>query len=349
MQRLPSGDPGDPNFRRLRYARYADDFLLGFTGPRAEEITRRLRGFLRDTLKLELSEAKTLVTHARTEAARFLGYEIVTQHRDEKRRPADGHRRSINGVVGLKVPADVVTAKCRPYLRHGQPIHLPARLVDSVFTTVATYQQEFRGLAEYYQLAYNRHTLSRVRWVMQASLTKTLACKLHVSVGRVYQRFRTTLPTDRGPRPVLLDTVERAGKPPLVAHWGNISLARRRDRPVLDDQPRPSARNRTELLQRLLADECELCGSSESVEVHHIRRLADLRRPGKAARPLWVRRMAERQRKTLVVCHACHQAIHHGRPHDTGHGARDTGEPDDAKASRPVRRGADGKVLTPCR
>jgi hypothetical protein len=98
---LPSVDPHDPDYRRLRYVRYADDWLLGFCGPRAEAeaIKQCLKEFLRGTLKLELSEAKTLVTHARTRAARFLGYEVaVLQH---------GHlcdrtgRRATNGSVGL--------------------------------------------------------------------------------------------------------------------------------------------------------------------------------------------------------------------------------------------------------
>ena len=84
LRRLPSVDPSDPGYRRLRYVRYADDMLLGFTGPKAEaeEIKRRLGQFLCDDLKLELSAAKTLITHGRTTAARFLGYEIIVQHAD---------------------------------------------------------------------------------------------------------------------------------------------------------------------------------------------------------------------------------------------------------------------------
>ena len=81
QRNLPSMDPHDPGYRRLRYVRYADDILLGFTGPKAEaeEIKRQLAQFLHENLKLELSETKTLITHARTQAARFLGYEIITQ------------------------------------------------------------------------------------------------------------------------------------------------------------------------------------------------------------------------------------------------------------------------------
>jgi hypothetical protein len=81
LRRLPTQDPRDPGYRGLRYVRYADDILLGFAGPKAEaeEIKQRLAQFLREHLKLELSEDKTVITHARTGAARFLGYEITVQ------------------------------------------------------------------------------------------------------------------------------------------------------------------------------------------------------------------------------------------------------------------------------
>ncbi|MFN8472819.1 MAG: reverse transcriptase domain-containing protein [Anaerolineae bacterium] len=313
MQQLPSKDPRDPMFRRLRYVRYADDFLLGFSGPcdEAEEIKRRLSEFLRDTLKLELSEAKTLVTHARTHAARFLGYEVVTLHDDHKHDRTGG--RCINGVVGLKVPVEVVRAKCAPYLHNGKPVHRPEQLNDSPYSIVAEFQQEYRGIVEYYRLAYNLHRFSRLRWVMETALTKTLARKLRISVRKVYRRFQTTVQTDRGPYKVLQVKVERGdGRTPLVAQWGGITLAWDKN-VVLDDQPPRVWNGRTELLERVLAEECELCGSRVKVEVHHVRRLKDLRRKGRAEPPAWVRKMAARHRKTLVVCHRCHVDIHAGR------------------------------------
>jgi group II intron reverse transcriptase/maturase len=116
MRSMPSRDPDDPDFRRLRYVRYADDFLLGFIGVReeAEQIKWQLKGFMRDSLKLELSDSKTLITHGRTQAARFLGYEVVVLHDDTKQ---SRRGRAINGIIGLKVPAEVVRAKCAPTKR----------------------------------------------------------------------------------------------------------------------------------------------------------------------------------------------------------------------------------------
>lgn len=199
MQQVPSLDPQDPNYRRLRYVRYADDWLIGFSGPRheAQEIKHLIGNFLRENLKLELSETKTLISHPRTEAARFLGYDIAVLNNNQKldRR---GHR-SINGQIGLKVPPDVVKSKCARFLLHGKPIHRAELIHDSVFSIVAHYQQEFRGIVEYYRLAYNLHQLNRLKWIMERSLTQTLAHKLRISVSTIYRRYQTTLQTRNGP------------------------------------------------------------------------------------------------------------------------------------------------------
>jgi group II intron reverse transcriptase/maturase len=317
MQQLPALDPDDPGYRRLHYLRYADDWLIGFVGPRCEleAIKRQIAEFLRDTLKLELSGEKTLVTHAHTAAARFLGYDIVTLQNDAKR-DRRGYR-SVNGQIGLKVPAAVARSACARYCERGKPAHRTALVHNTVFTIVSQYQAEYRGLVQYYQLAYNLHRLNRLQWTMEQSLTKTVAHKLRTTVAKVYARFKATVATPAGTRNVLLVTVERgAGKRPLVAQWGGIPL-RRQSSAVLDDQIPEIWNGRTELLERLLADTCELCGSRVNVQVHHIRHLADLQKPGRAERPTWVRVMATRRRKTLVVCAGCHGDIHAGRPHGT--------------------------------
>jgi group II intron reverse transcriptase/maturase len=352
MQTLPSIDTHDPNFKRLRYVRYADDFLLGFAGPRqeAEEIKRQLGIFLRDTLKLELSEEKTLITHARSErrgAAHFLGYEVVTIHNDRKRLKG---KRSINGLIGLRVPLPVIKEKCARYMQGGKPVHRTERINDDIYSIITKYQMEYRGIVNYYQMAYNLHRFNRLKWVMETSLTKTLAHKLRVSVKKVYRRYSAQQTNQQDTYKVLQVRVEREGKgkEPLVATWGGIPL-KWRGRAVLNDDPAPVWNTfRSEVVQRLLADTCELCGSHDNCESHHIKALKDLQTKGRKERPKWVITMAARRRKTLVVCRSCHDDIHAGHPKDLARKRKsrnaDTGEPGDAKVSSPVRRGADGKV-----
>jgi group II intron reverse transcriptase/maturase len=315
LRTLSQGDSADPNYRRLRYMRYADDTLFGFAGPKAEaeEIKQQLKEFLQDTLKLELSETKTLITHAKTEAARFLGYEIVAQHGNDQ---LDQHgKRCINGVIGLRVPIDVINARCRLYMKRNKPIHRPALLFESDYTIIDRYQAEYRGVVQYYLLAYNVCRLNKLHFTMERSLTRTLANKHKSTAKQMRNKYRSTIETSYGPMKCLKVTVEREnGKKPLVAYFGGIPLRRQKEVTLHDQTPRMFDGTRSELVKRLLADTCEMCGSKENIEVHHIRKLADLNIEGRPEKPAWVKRMAARRRKTLVVCQDCHDAIHSGRP-----------------------------------
>jgi Reverse transcriptase (RNA-dependent DNA polymerase)/Type II intron maturase len=322
MQQLPSLDPEDPDFRRLKYVRYADDFLLGFTGPKseAEEIKRKLEGFLREQLRLELSQAKTLITHARTEKARFLGYEIQVMHNDTKQ---TNGRRSVNAQIGFQVPTDVIDQRCQDYTEQGEPIHRPELLIDTVLSIISRYQAEFRGLVEYYRLAHDlSQKLPRLKWNMERSLIKTLAARLRIPGKQVYKRYQATLIVEGKPYKGLRVTKERAGKKPLVAEWGGIPLTWSIGA-TLNDQPERIWSTRTELEERLLADTCEYCGATERCQVHHVRALKDLQVQGRRPKPRWMVLMAARQRKTMVVCKTCHEDITYGRPmrrHETNTG-----------------------------
>jgi len=316
-QRLSSIDPCDPDYRRLRYCRYADDFLLGFVGPKeeAEEIKHRLRIFLQEELKLELSEAKTLITHARTETARFLNYEIHTIQEDSQRDQRD--RRSHNGNVGLRVPEEVIKTKCQRYKPHSRKVlHRTELINDSDFSIIAMYQAEYRGLVEYYRLAYNLHRLTTLEGVMEQSLTKTLAVKEKLSVPKIYQKYQATFREGKKCFKVLQTIIEREGKKPLVARWGGISLHWDIKAPI-KDQKIFLGPSRSELEKRLLASICEYCGATGDtthIEVHHIRALKDLKAYDGREKPAWVKIMAARKRKTLVLCATCHQDVTYGKP-----------------------------------
>jgi len=193
LQSMPSYDMTDPDFRRLRYVRYADDILLGFIGPKAEaqQIKAQLKRYLADTLKLELSEEKTLITHVRTECARFLGYEITRFH-DDTRHDKDG-RRSINGDISLRIPKEVVHARCQRYMKYDKAIHRAELINNDDYTIMSEYQGQYRGYVQYYILAHNIHDLSRPRWVMLTSLLKTLAAKHKESVNLCGQKTHISL------------------------------------------------------------------------------------------------------------------------------------------------------------
>src|SRR5207245_9275021 len=120
------------------------------TKAEAEEIKRLLSQFLQDELKLELNQEKTLITHARSQRARFLGYEIATQHTD---RFLTNGRRSANGVIGLKVPKAVIKAKCARHMHHGKPVRHRELTNFDDHAIIASYGAEYRGIVQYYLFA----------------------------------------------------------------------------------------------------------------------------------------------------------------------------------------------------
>lgn len=306
---LPSLDPEDPGYRRLRYIRYADDHLLGFAGPKseAEKIKARLARFLREELKLELNQEKTLITHASTEAAKFLGYEITVQKSNTK---ITRGRRAVNGSVRLRVPRAVIKEKCARYCKRGEPAPRTPLVNKSDLDIVATYGSEYRGIVQFYLLASDVHRLNRLNGVMRASLLKTLACKHHTTGRKMAAKYKAKVETPHGLRTCLQVTVDRGeGRKPLVARFGGIPLKRQEKAVIVDRIPERVTYPRKELPMRLRKGECEVCGRAADVSVHQIGKLADLGKPG-PGQPEWARLMAKRRRKTLVACAECHHAMH---------------------------------------
>jgi group II intron reverse transcriptase/maturase len=325
QQKLPSGITNDPGYRRLRYARYADDFLLGFIGPEAEadEIKERITTFLGTELRLTLSAEKTLITHAHTGRARFLGYEIGIMEAPTK---FDRHRqRIVNGKVGMYIPEDVIPKKRKRYLRDGKPIHRPELLNDSEYDIIQLYQGEYRGLVNYYGPAHNLAKLGYLRWTMESSLLKTLAGKNKSSVAKEAKRLSTTAKTIVGPRHCLKLIIPREGKAPLTAVFGGLSLKRNKDAAIKDQVILPYARTRSEIIERLLHDECDVCGGKEHVQMHHVRHLRDLCKKGKREMPQWMKIMIARKRKSIPLCRRCHYDAHYNRPRTTRQGNRRAG------------------------
>jgi group II intron reverse transcriptase/maturase len=296
----------DDSYRKLEYVRYADDFLLSFAGPKceAEEIRERIRAFLQRELGLELCMEKTLITHARTEKARFLGYELRIMRSQE--------RRTVNGWMWFGVPREVITEAKKKYMRNGKAVHRNEWILHSDYDIVANFQAEYRGLAQYYTMAHNIADLSEVEWVTVTSLLKTLAAKHKSSVNQMARKHRSSLVVDGKSYRVFKAIVEREGKQPLKSHFGAIPLKRNpRPADIKDALPRIFM-CRSQLLDRMMAEVCEMCGSQGRIQVHHVRKLKDLTRPGRRAKPAWVQRMAAIRRKTLMVCEECHRAIHAG-------------------------------------
>ena len=308
LRGLPSRDPMDPGYRRLKYIRYADDHLLGFIGPKAEaeQIKARLARFLRETLGLELNQDKTLITHARTQPARFLGYDIIVQHCNTR---ITRGRRTANGIIALRVPPDVVKAQCAPYRQHGKPWHRPELQNLPDYDIVRIYGAEYRGVVNYYLLAQNVSYLRKLCWNAETSMLKTLAAKHKSTVTKMAARHKAKVITGDGPRTCFEASLKREGRKDLVARFGGIILRQDRRAVIHDPAPVPVHAPRKELIRRLLKRRCELCEQNATVAVHQVAGLKQLGKP-RLGQPAWAVLMARMRRKTLIVCAACHDYIH---------------------------------------
>lgn len=312
MRQLPSQDMFDPDYRRLWFVRYADDFLLGFIGPKseAEEIREQIQEFLCSQLKLELSLEKTRISHAQDEGARFLGYEIRVTHGDTKQTVNSFgiRKRSVNGNVALLVPREVVVKRIKAFTKGGKPVHKTELTHLSDYAIVTLFQSQYRGVVNYYKMAQNVAVrLNYLRRVMEVSLLKTLAHKHKSTVMQMSRKFRTKVETETGCVTAIQVVVPREGRD-LVATFGGLSLRWEKFSPAAD-YVSTFLYGQADLIDRIMATECALCGATGvPIEVHHLRRLRDVR---KGKEP-WQQLMIALRRKTLAVCKRCHCDIHNG-------------------------------------
>jgi group II intron reverse transcriptase/maturase len=317
-EKLSSEDPMDENFKRLQYVRYADDFVVAVIGSKedAELIRTEIANFISKTLKLELSMEKTLITHANSKRIAFLGYEVSVGNNDKKIKSSKGIiRRSLKGIPILHLPHE----KMRDYLlkkkymveKDGKwkAIHRTDLIHNDPLEIIATYNAEIRGLYEYYKLATDVSKLNGAYGIMKTSCAKTLASKYKTSCSKIYRKFSVngvfgvSYETKKGRKfcPFYNEgfvTVKTPTLKDIRIHKGDI-----------DTKPNEMVyKAHTSLEQRLLANKCEYCGSIEKCEVHHVRKLKDLKGKEK-----WEVLMIARRRKTLVLCRKCHDKLHAGK------------------------------------
>ena len=294
-------------------------FLLGFAGPKeeAEQIKIQIRDFLTERLRLSLSEEKTLITHATTEKARFLGYELRSMHSNTKVGPSKGGglRRNVNGLIGLYVPKQAIESVCKAYMANGRPTQRTNLLHASDFQIVTHYQAVYRGLVNYYIMAQNAaKRLGRIRWVLETSLVHTLAGKHRCSAASLWRKHKVKVQAEHGYVNAFQMQFQREGRPPLIAQFGGLSLRRREFIPTGDIRRGMVLAKTTDLIQRIHATECQICGATGvPLQVHHIKKLADLKKGGRREIPRWKQIMIALKRKTIAVCIPCHRDIHTGR------------------------------------
>lgn len=308
---MPSGNEMDKDFRRLKYVRYADDFLVGIIGTKeeCETIKADITKYMRETLNLEMSQEKTLITNAQ-DHAKFLGYEIYVRKDNATKRNSNGTlRRYFNGNVVLHVSKEVIknkllsleamnvttkngketwVSKGRTYLIDNEPQDIVAR-----------FNTEIRGFYNYYSIANNASAIgSSFGCIMKFSMYKTLAQKFNSSVRAITNKYRKD-------NLFAIPFIDKKGETKYRVFY-NEGFQRKTDLPTdkADNLPYLFKSPSLSLVERLVSRKCELCGKNGDVVMHHVRTLKELK--GKHD---WERKMLYMHRKTLVVCTECYAKI----------------------------------------
>ena len=311
MLSTPHKDAMDADFRRLQYVRYADDFLISVIGSKSEceTIKADITQFMREQLKLELSDEKTLITHAQ-DKAKFLGYEIFIRKSDAVKRNRDGVlKRDFNGAVVLTLNSAVIQKKLTEYnaleVRNidGKDIwwSKPRRYMTPMKPEdiLAQYNAEIRGLYNYYALAANvSKECASFAFIMKMSMFKTLGWKLNTSARKVRQKYQKD-------KDFVIPYNDAKGKQKYRVFYNEGFKKRNAQFDVdYDKLPQTMYVPYPSLVERLKDGRCELCGKDGKVVMHHVRTLTKLKGNNE-----WEKLMLQRHRKTLVVCEDCNSMI----------------------------------------
>lgn len=304
--RFPRGDEMDADYRKLKYVRYADDFLIGIIGSKQDaiKIKEDITKFLNDIMALELSDEKTLITHS-AEAAKFLGYEISIRKSNATKKIAIGVTRVFNKKIQLMVSKDLVRNKLLEYKvleikthngkEQWKPKSRPYLVGKDDLEILKKYNSEIRGLANYYSLANNCCRLAQFGYIMEYSMYKTFAHKYRTKVPLILKKYNRN-----GYFSVRYRLKNGESKDLTFYHDG---FARKKE-PMrymnIDNIPNTHYFSANSLINRLKKEKCEFCGATDRLAMHHVRKLNNL----KGDSPL-EKRMIARKRKTIALCGIC--------------------------------------------
>ena len=305
------GDEMDTKWRRLKYVRYADDFLIGVIGSKSEciQVKEDITQFMRDKLNLELSDEKTLITNAQ-KSAKFLGYDIFIRKTNETKRDKFGNPvRMFNNKIVLYVTTEVMKKKLMSYdaiyfdYSSGKEVWKPkARSYmknNKMEDIVLQYNTEIRGFYNYYSIANNSSIIDSFYNIMEYSMYKTLACKLESSVKKVCSKYKKN-------KKFSIPFTDSKGQTKYRVFYDEGFKRKTAKRESFYDViPNTITCKFPSLIQRLKDKTCELCGTEGDTTMFQVRNLKALK--GKND---WERKMIKMNRKTLAVCVACNKKVH---------------------------------------
>ena len=311
LWKVNSKDPFDPNFKRLYYIRYVDDFVVGIVGSREDtiEILKKIEVFLTNELKLTLSSKKTFITHFSKDPIFFLGTFIKGNWEEEKRIITIKKKGGVSTKVRmtfrvvLKAPIESIFEKATSNSffkkRHGRfvPTYV-GRCINLDHNDILRYYNSvIRGVLNYYSFANNRKSLGSFVHGLKLSCARTLALKYKLRhASKVYRKFGSKLRSPDGNVELFIPSTFKA----IKKFSCNV--------PLPNDVILSNWNNK--LTKSNLFKICVICGSNH-VEMHHVRKVRDLKSKAKEKKmDFFTMQMSAINRKQIPLCSYHHKALH---------------------------------------
>ncbi|MES3708850.1 group II intron reverse transcriptase/nicotine-degrading enzyme NicA [Pseudomonas putida] len=301
----------DNGFIRVKYVRYADDWIIGVNGPKllAEELRSVVGEFL-ENAGLELSIEKTHIRHAKSETAKFLGTNLRIGSENSKimkvlRYGKKFPKRVAGWTPIMYAPMNELIAKlhsrgfCDP---KGNPTTVNKWIFLDDNQIVEQIGSVWRGIVNYYSFIDQFSMLSRIQFILQHAAAKTLATKHRSSRSKIFSKHGANL---------RVRIRDKAGKVirqvefPLIKSW-KTSPKRFKIGTVDTNFLERSLRLRT---RSKLYSPCVICESGDRVAMHHVKHIRKMGQEIKGFK----RVLVSLNRKQIPVCHECHLKIHQGK------------------------------------
>jgi nicotine oxidoreductase len=320
MRTMPTLQINDPGFIRIKYLRYADDWIVGVWGSHAlaEQLKQEIKTFLSEHLRLTLNEDKTHITHARTEETLFLGTTLKIGGGKEAKLALQTNRwgkqfkrRSTGWETIMKAPLPKLLKRLSERgfcAKDGKPTPKSGWAYLDAEQLILLYSSINRGIQNYYRFADNWAQIQRIQYILQYSLAMTLGRKFKISTPKVFKRFGKNL---------TYTIKDKAGaEKRTVSFYLNHDWTK--DREAFRDNTRPdidlirmemSMRSRSNLTKP-----CSICGATRDttpIVMHHVRHIRKLSSKRPATGFNRILRMLNR--KQIPVCTTCHENIHRGK------------------------------------
>jgi len=304
IRKIPSKKSMDPEYKKMHYVRYADDFRISVIGSveDTKHLKEKVKAFLKEERKLTLNEDKTIITKS-TSKAFFLGTEISRSDGAEKKviQNERGKKTRIGGNYrSRKAPTKKLLGKLvkRGFMRG---IGSTARAVPRMRRTnrehpdILTYfNAVVRGIRNYYSFAANRSNLSKVVWMAWKSCALTLAKKFkRKTIKKVVDKFGKELEHK--------ETGKKFYKPDNLVRMNHFNVSGE----INLEMTRIKWTNK--MTKSNLGKTCVICGKTP-VEMHHVRKIRDLKNDMRL--DWFTKQMALINRKQVPLCKEHHRKVH---------------------------------------